>query len=593
MPTKIINVLQDDDFESILKIFNDTPAKEVIFVLPKSHEALGYEEHFATLAEASQEQEKDVLLLTSNPEVTAMALKYNLGILTSAKSDSRGLAKKRKNNLTVVKADKAQIIPEESLPEIEELEDETEPTSTQNRVMVDIVKPRAKEEEMVSVKISKKSEPAFKIEVKKDETPDVMEQIQSVWQSRTESEPVIRPRKPADFIKEPRISRRFSLFNLSRKTLTLLGSVAVILFFVILFVSTGSANIIIKPRAHDLDFSLKVITSDKFLTVDLERRNIPGQLFSVEKKMDQTFPATGERDVVQKAKGKIIVYNEYGTAPQVLIATTRFQSEGGLIFRTLKTITVPGTKVVNGEIIAGYIEVEVIADKAGEMYNIASGKFTIPAFKEKGDNDRYQKFYGLSREPMKGGIVGKAKVVTEQDYLKAKEIVSQQIISETEQELKNQASGLKILNLEQPSIKEISSTAQVDEAVNEFTISETAEVQTVGFKESDLHDLIAQYVENINALEVFPEKLKIEFSNIKFNREDKTLEFSTSVKGPAYSRIDKEKIISDLIGKNEDQIKDYIKNMEGVASAKVVLSPFWVQKVPTNKERVGFELQYE
>ena len=94
-------------------------------------------------------------------------------------------------------------------------------------------------------------------------------------------------------------------------------------------------------------------------------------------------------EVAQKSKGKITVYNEYGSSPQILIATTRFQSVEGLIFRTLKTISVPGARVENGKTIAGAIDVEVIADKAGQVYNVAPGKFTIPAFKEKGDADRF------------------------------------------------------------------------------------------------------------------------------------------------------------------------------------------------------------
>ena len=208
--------------------------------------------------------------------------------------------------------------------------------------------------------------------------------------------------------------------NLPKKIVTLLGFATAILLGIVIYVSTGSAQIIIKPRINPLRLDIRVGVSDSYQDVDAETKKIPGQLFSVDKNIEESFPATGERDVAQKARGKITVYNEYGTTPQVLVATTRFESENGLIFHTLTTITIPGTTVKNGKITPGTIKVDIIADKAGDAYNISAGKFTIPAFQEKGDSDRYQKFYGTSKETMRGGIIGKAKVITEQDYISAK-----------------------------------------------------------------------------------------------------------------------------------------------------------------------------
>jgi hypothetical protein len=88
-------------------------------------------------------------------------------------------------------------------------------------------------------------------------------------------------------------------------------------------------------------------------------------------------------------------------------------------------------------------------------------------------------------------------------------------------------------------------------------------------------------------------KLIPEFKDVKFNSEEKVLEFGAYVKGPAYKHIVEESLVSNLIDKNEQQIKDYIKGVDGVLSAKVILSPFWVRRVPANREKIKFELQYE
>lgn len=638
MPTKIINILPDDKFDEILDLFKKASAEEVIFVLPKRHKALGEEDHFVQLAEAVEEHGKGVLILTSNPQVNDWALKYKFGVLTSHKKDPpRVLSKPNKkededddqeddeddddpdetseseqgdngddginsnHNSGFASGSNGEVYAKsEEEPEEHQAENNSERvelavSKRPNKMISDIVRPGI-DGEKVKIGISKKTERPSNVNINKEiPSPGSVDEIESIWQSKPKDE------DREVFFKMPRLSRpalsfkpRFSLANLDRKTLTFLGAGVVILFGIIIFVSTGSAEIIVRPKVSPLNFSLKVSSADKFLSVSTSLKRIPGQLFSINKKTEQTFQATGERDVVQKARGKITVYNEYGTAPQVLIATTRFESSAGLIFRTLKTITVPGTSVVNGKIIPGSIAVEVIADKAGEAYNIGSeSRFTILAFKEKGDNDRYQKFYAQSQEPMKGGIVGKAKVVTEQDYLKAKEAVHSAIFTKVDKALKAQTSDLKILDAGQPTIIETMSTAEIDEAAEEFTVSQTAELETVGFRESDLYDLIAQYVGGINNLKTIPEKLKVEFNSIKFNPEDKILEFGILVQGPAYSIVDQDKITADLIGKNEGEIKDYIKGVASIASAKVILSPFWVRRVPENKDRIKFQIQYD
>ncbi|KAF0209750.1 MAG: hypothetical protein FD167_5433, partial [bacterium] len=76
------------------------------------------------------------------------------------------------------------------------------------------------------------------------------------------------------------------------------------------------------------------------------------------------------------------------------------------------------------------------------------------------------------------------------------------------------------------------------------------------------------------------------------NNETKILEFTISVDGPAYSKINEEKVVGDLMGKGEDYIKDYIKKAEGISSARVILSPFWVWKVPKDKNRVHVKMEY-
>lgn len=646
MSTKIINVLRDDKIEDILDIFKKTPAREVIFVMPKRSLAFDEEESFSLLAQEAQERGKSVLMLASDPGITELALKYDFGVLATApKSNNKpekmpvdnGVNLQPENEDDNIKNKSAdgevldsEVTEDESGSESEQIEPrgleavEFESgdvnylrpflvsATKKTKPISDIVDTSAQDAK--NIQVSKKTEKEIKVQINTDFNheeivsrpedlikPDpkreqsISDQIQNVWQSKRGEDnfKISRPTiQSGRYLKKLNPSRLH--FSFKKRIVTIFGALSVVILGTVLYVSMGNAKILIKPQNHVLDIQkVRVSISDKFSSSDLETKKIPGQFFSLDKRVEKTFSATGEKDVVQKARGIITVYNEYGTTPQILIATTRFESEGGLIFRTLKTITVPGTKVQNGEIIPGKIDVEVIADKAGNDYNIGAGNFKIPAFKEKGDLDRYGKFYGKSTAPIKGGIIGKAKVITEQDYIKAKEDVQKMIIDEIKKELNIQSAGLEFLRELQPELGEFNSSGQIDEATDEFTVEVTASLKNIAFKKNDLYDLISAFVKKTNDFEVFPEKLNIQTDNVRVDVENHLIEFDLSFSGSAYSKINSELIIDDLMGKNEGQIKEYIVGRKDISSAKVVLSPFWVRKVPKYKDRVSVELQYE
>ncbi len=395
-------------------------------------------------------------------------------------------------------------------------------------------------------------------------------------------------RKPA-FALEKQQLHQASKSSRSRKIIASTLVVAFLLAGGTVYAVTGSAEIVIIPMAKKLDFDMNASVSDQFASVDATFGKLPGQVFSIEKTVVQEFPATGEREVAQKARGKITIYNTFSSAPQTLIATTRFESTNNLIFHTLRTVTVPGMSGAT----PGSVEVEIIADKAGTTYNIAPGRFTIPAFKEKGDTARYQKFYGQSTEAMKDGISGVAKVVTEQDYAQAKEVVNRKLDEEIKQALSQEASGLKIADSAPITIISTESNVQVDQAADMFTVTTKGKLKTMGFKEEDVWVLIREHVAKNYGLTAVSEKMTLEYKEAKLNEARGILELTLKLSGNGYSQINNDQITTDLLGKGQDEIVAYLKQAEGVGEAKVLLTPFWVKKVPKNKEKVKITIEYQ
>jgi len=588
-----------------LDLFRNTSAKEVIFVLPKTSKAFKNEEHFVILENEAGKSDKKVSLLCSNSDTNKLAKKYKFDVLLAKNSDDKPLITTVNQFDSGSPADGDEEEETEEELETEQEEDE-KPAPKFSAAMYREDNDEDDEYEVITVskikrglegiikqdgiplKISLNKERPTSLNVKKKVSYQSADDIKNVWREQSE-----RIRASNESIWTGINNRTKKSFrNFPRKSLVGLGVVSVVLLGIIIYMSMGSAKIDITPKKQSLDIQLKVSSSDKFSSVDAGLNRIPGQLFNVEKNATQTFPTTGEKEVAQKARGKITVFNEYGTTPQVLIATTRFQTPDGLIFRTLKGITVPGTKVENGKIIPGSISVEVIADKPGQSYNVPAGKFSIPAFNERGDAGRYEKIYGRSDEAMKGGAIGKAKVVTDTDFNTAKQTLSDQVTKDIQDSLKTQTSGLKVINASAIKLKEPESTAKIDEVADEFMMAVSGAIKTVGFKEDDLKDLIKQYIDKTKNLIAIPEKLTISYGNIVFNEASNILTFTVNIKGNGYAKVDAEKIKIGLSGKNEAAIKDYFKGVVGVESAKVILSPFWVKRIPEDKERIKFQINY-
>ena len=258
----------------------------------------------------------------------------------------------------------------------------------------------------------------------------------------------------------------------------------------------------------------------------------------------------------------------------------------------MQSVIVPGMKVENGAVSPGKINVEVIADKAGQNYNISASNFGIMSWREKGDTARYEKIYGRSSDSMHGGILGKAKVVSEFDYNNAKDQLTKKINNDVSEALNAQSAGLELITGIQPKIDSIESTAEIDDAADKFTMTVNGSITTIGFNKEDLLSLISNHIDKTSGLMLVPEKLELSYKNEAINTASNTLEVVVIIGGQGYAKIDRESITTNLMGKNEAQIKDYLGSIKDVDSAKVILSPFWVKKVPKNKSDIDISLTF-
>jgi hypothetical protein len=321
----------------------------------------------------------------------------------------------------------------------------------------------------------------------------------------------------------------------------------------------------------------------------VEAVKIPGQVFVQKNNLRLAFDATGRKAVERKASGKILVYNGYSSSPQPLSLGTRFESPEGKIFKTTKAVTVPGAQIVEGKIVSSSIEIMVMAEKAGEAYNIAPSRFTIPGFK---GTPKYLAFYGESKEAMSGGFVGEVAYPTDEDSKKAKE----EIVAKLNESLKTLIltqlpRGFKIIDgasdfnlLNQTVDKEADSSSK-------FYAFAEAQMSLIVFREKDLMDFLDKKMRTELGQDFAFKSNVLDYGLARLDIKAGKMAFPIDFKAVSTRVIDADLLKGRILGKPDSDVKALLFALPGLESAKISFWPFWVKNAPTNTQKITISVE--
>lgn len=398
---------------------------------------------------------------------------------------------------------------------------------------------------------------------------------------RPEKHTLTEPLKKSRDILE-RVRRRPSLSTLPSKFFIFFIGLAVVVAGLIIYLVLPRTEIIISPRLEKIIFDLEVVGDKNISQVDSILNKIPLQLIKVEKNQSREFPATDEEELNQKARGIITVYNEYSSSPQTLVVNTRFLSEKeGKLFRTTKTITVPGAKVEEGKIVANAIDVEVVADQPGAEYNIGPANFTIPGFK---GTAKYIGFYGKLKDSMTGGFIGKVKVVSQEDLTQAIENLTKELKELAKKSLEEQIpADLQIIEraLKEEIVK-TSTNAEANSRMDNFSVEIKVALQALLFNQKILQDLVdlnvaSRVAENKRPLS---ETQRITWQEPVIDWQKGEALLPLTIEEDVAWAVDIEILKKDLAGQNEIEVRKYLSQRPEIEKAQVSFWPFWVKRVP-------------
>ena len=368
---------------------------------------------------------------------------------------------------------------------------------------------------------------------------------------------------------------------------------------VVAYLFIPKAEVKVAPKQIQKNINLSIKAGDEFQGEDYPSDTIvlDSVLIEEEDVVSNIFDATGEKSsATKKARGTITIYNDFSEASQILVATTRFLSEEGKLFRLIKNVTVPGVSIENGNRTPGKIRAEVVADSAGEEFNIEPTSFTIPGFE---GSPKYDKFSARSEEKMKGGGGGESELssVSEADIEKAKEESLQETKKQLSQKIKESVGEGNVF-LEEAIEYEVLDSASFPEAgaiADNFEYQLKARAKYLTFDSSEVNKKVDIYIDdNVLAKEKFAVKisrLDKNYGKPKNDFENKNLEVKLSINLILKGSVSETSLKRELLGKGQEGVDEVMSNHPEIQKIDASITPSsLVSKIPKYSSRVEMDI---
>lgn len=377
----------------------------------------------------------------------------------------------------------------------------------------------------------------------------------------------------------------------ARKIFILFGAIslaAVLLLAVFLLMPKAKVNIELSSRIQTTELEIKGVPESA--ETPAEEKTVPIRILELEKEKSVNFPTSGKSTISdQKARGIISVYNEYSAAAQPLVATTRFITPDGRIFRLVKGVTVPGMAQADGKTNPGVIEAEVVADESGEEFNIQPTTLSIPGFE---GSPKYSKFYARASKPMIGGGSkgDEVAVIAEADISAAKKEVENVLKEEMLAEMKSRLESDAVILEEAVEVSVIEAYApEAGSIADSFDFRSKMKIRLMAFSEQDLR-VVMEGSFGKKAEEKIAQ-LKIEYGKATVDFENKTLLIKIHGKALLEPVVDVAQLKQDLLGKDQKEIEELLQNHPQIKGLEAEFWPeFLPGKIPTSEKRVELEI---
>jgi hypothetical protein len=363
---------------------------------------------------------------------------------------------------------------------------------------------------------------------------------------------------------------------------------AILLLGAIALVALRPTSVTVIPRTHTVLFDETAI-----FTAYPSSSGATGTLtFTNENAVfedSKIVPSEGVENVSERASGTITVYNTYSTESVRLLANTRFEGPGGLIYRVPAEVMVPGKRGTT----PGQIDVTVFAGQPGETYNIGPvEKFTLPGLKSTAA--MYAGVYAKSTAPMTGGFVGE-RAAAPAGAVEGARAELRARLQERIREMastKTDASHFAFADLARVTFESLPHTTES----GGVKIAERARVEMPVFPADQFANTIGESVSagaEEGGIILKPDSA--------FSARPQSTATSTSAAAPIQFsldgtaqliwKVDTALLSEALLGRDEAAFQAIVEGFPGIEEAHARIEPFWSNTFPTDASTLKIRVE--
>lgn len=357
------------------------------------------------------------------------------------------------------------------------------------------------------------------------------------------------------------------------KVLLLIPAVVfVILVFFVWMIFGIHANVV-------LTLSPKVITKSQKVTFSTDKSTdvtsdiIGVNSASVDENGKVTVNVTGSKDIGDKAKGNVTIFNS-DSSSHTLSSGTVITSSNGLTYTLDQSVTVASGSSDPTNLSAGTASAPITATDIGSDYNLPSGtKFSLAntsSIAAKNDN------------AFSGGSKKTVTVVSPSDIDTATQQLIKNLTDQAKADLQKQANAdsITLPDFTATTLSQKNFDKKAGDQATSLTMSGTVTFQTVVYKKSDIDSYTTSVMQ-----EQIPSHLILAPKGISYDVKDLSVKDGNAMatldmKASLIPSLNTDDLTKQIAGKSFSQARDILSGVQQFSDATFSLSPnlFFVPK---------------
>lgn len=357
--------------------------------------------------------------------------------------------------------------------------------------------------------------------------------------------------------------------------------VAILLFYI--FALKATITVFVTPRIIEKD---KQVTFSTTAPTDASKGIIEAEFVSSSQDGSVTTQATGKKEIGDKAKGTITIYNSSLSEGKTFSKGTVISTSNGIQFLLDNSASVASASGDPSSPVPSTTTVSTTAKDIGKESNLPSGtKFSIAGFEST--------IIAKNNNAFSGGSKKEVTVVSSDDVSKLLDDLPTNIQDAAKSSVKKQIGNDKELLPE--FISTTISKKDFDKTIGQETISVTLKgtvlYQGLSYKKKDIQELSKTTIQNTDTSSIVSLE-KTSYSVTKINNKNETeVTVTIHVKASLLPKIDNSQMGNELAGKSFSQAETTLKKLPSISDITIDLFPP-IPLLPHMLPRIGNHITF-